>query len=95
MATDDQETLDRLLPIWQQGGMATTNPLTVYRLKHTPPMSSTDLAKLLGVSRSFLCRVEAGRRKVGRKLLPVIKRKTGIPPDVMRPDLARDMEMAG
>lgn len=69
-----------------------THPLRAYREKHSPPLSPADLARLLGVSRSYVLRLENGERKPGRALLPVIKQKTGIEPRNLRPDLVEAVQ---
>ena len=71
--------------------MQELHPLKKFRKKQSPPLSPADLARLLGVSRSYVLRLENGERKPGRELLPVIKKKTGIEPRALRPDLAEAM----
>lgn len=74
--------------------MTQGHPLKTFREKHSPVMSQTDLARLLGVSRGYVLRLENGERQPGLKLLPVIEEKTGIPPKKLRPDLAEALEGA-
>lgn len=68
-----------------------TNPLTAYRALNSIPPAK--LARDLGISRSFLHRLEHGDRKAGTDLLRRIKEKTGILPSEMRPDLAAEAAM--
>lgn len=50
------------------------------------------LAKELGTTVITVSRWETGRRKVDRALLPDVSAKTGIPPRLLRPDLAELLE---
>jgi transcriptional regulator with XRE-family HTH domain len=70
------------------------HPLTKYRAKQSPPMSQAALARLLGVSRSYIHRVELGTRQIGPELLLLVCRRTGLAPEIIRPDLARAMRRA-
>ncbi len=65
-----------------------SSPLIEYRERQDPPMRPAQLAKKLGISRSFLLRLENGDRKAGANLLQKIKDETGIAPADLRPDLA-------
>lgn len=67
------------------------HPLQAFRERHDPPLSQTDLAKLLGVTRPTVNRWEAGRRKIDDDKLPEVVKLTGIPAYILRPDLARLM----
>lgn len=71
--------------------MERVHPFTIFRDSQTPPLSKAELARLLGVSRSYVHRVEIGERQVGHELLSVVAEKTGIAPDVIRPDLAKSL----
>lgn len=54
------------------------HPLTVYRENHAPPLSVTDMAARLGVSKATVSRWEAGKRKPSSAFLPIIARLTGV-----------------
>ncbi len=69
-----------------------THPLRVFREKQSPPLSQATLAKMLGVSRPYLHRIEKGARQPGRDLLPIITEKTGIAPRELRPDWSEAVE---
>ena len=55
------------------------HPLTAYRAKHDPPLSQTELAARLGVSRATVWRWEKGERTPDRKFLPTLSNLTGAP----------------
>lgn len=74
--------------------MDAARQLKAFRESQTPPLSPAGLAKLLGVSRSYVHRLESGERKPGRELLPVIRERTGLTPREMRPDLVEMLEAA-
>jgi len=63
------------------------HPIRTYRLQHKPPLSQSELARRLGVSRGFIHRVELGERKFSADMLSVVHRRTGIAPELLRPDL--------
>lgn len=63
------------------------HPLTRFRNAHRPRLTQADLARMLGVSRSYIHRVEEGQRKVGAELLCTVVERTGLSPAVLRPDL--------
>lgn len=73
--------------------MECRHPFVDFRKKQQPPLSRAELADLLGVSRSYVHRIETGERRPGKDLLPLIKEKTGIAPAKLRPDLARAVEI--
>ncbi len=64
------------------------SPLADFRSRQNPPMTQAALARELDISRSFLLRLENGKRKAGTDLLLRIKNRCGIAPSEMRPDLA-------
>jgi len=68
------------------------HPLTAFRERQTPPLSRAKLAEILGVTRSTVCRWEAGLRKPDEDLLSTIAEKTGIDPGELRPDLVRALQ---
>lgn len=63
------------------------HPLTKFRQENH--LSQPELARLIGVGRSTIHRWESGERKIKRDLLPAISKKTGIPADQLRPDIAK------
>jgi transcriptional regulator with XRE-family HTH domain len=63
------------------------HPFTRYRKQHKPQMSKADLGRLLGISRSYVHRIERGNRKLGLRFLKVATRRTGLSPAELRPDL--------
>ena len=71
-----------------------TSPLAEYRSRQNPPMRPAQLAKKLGISRSFLLRLEKGERKPNADLLLKIKNELGIAPAQLRPELAPLIEAA-
>ena len=68
--------------------MGRVHPLETYRLQQSPPLSKADLAKELGLSRSYLHRVLLWDRFLGKNKTREIAGKTGIAPAALRPDLA-------
>lgn len=68
--------------------MDSLHPLRAYRERQDPPLTQEQLAGQLGVSKASVSRWETGERKPEQELVPVISRKTGIPPEELRPDLA-------
>lgn len=66
------------------------NPLTAWRERHDPPVTQAALARQLGISRSFLKRLENGERKASVDLVRKIRDELGIAPTAIRPDLAAD-----
>lgn len=65
--------------------MNTEHPITTYRRERS--ISQEDLRKMLGVSRWTITAIETGIRRPSPKLATEIEAKTGIPRDVLRPDL--------
>ena len=63
------------------------NPIKAFREAHTPPLSQEDLAGRIGVTRFAVLRWEAGNPP-DVKVIPRLSEVTGIPPSVLRPDLA-------
>jgi transcriptional regulator with XRE-family HTH domain len=70
------------------------NPLKAFRESQQPPLSKSELARLLGVSRPTAHRWETGKRKIGPDSLQTVFEKTGIPKRELRPDLAEKLEDA-
>jgi DNA-binding transcriptional regulator YiaG len=68
--------------------MGQIHPLRAYRERQNPPLSRSQLAKLLGVSDASVSRWEAGVRKPDEEYISLIVKKTGIPAHKLRPDLA-------
>jgi transcriptional regulator with XRE-family HTH domain len=71
-----------------------THPLTLFRQQSLPHMTQTALGRLLGLSRSHISRIESGERQLSPDLLPLVCRRTGIAPEILRPDLASAMRRA-
>jgi DNA-binding Xre family transcriptional regulator len=67
--------------------------LRTWRQSRNPPLSQSDLARKLGLSRSYVHRVETGARQIGLDLLPLICKRTGLAPEQLRPDLTRLMQL--
>lgn len=67
-----------------------TSPLAEYRARQDPPMRAAQLAKKLGISRSFLARLESGDRKPSIELVKRISDELGIAPAELRPDRAAE-----
>ncbi|HLH92097.1 MAG TPA: helix-turn-helix transcriptional regulator [Xanthobacteraceae bacterium] len=68
----------------------TLAPLTAlkdWREQQNPPLTQSQAARRIGVSRAAWSRWEAGRRKVQGDLVPKVAKKTGIPKERLRPDL--------
>lgn len=66
------------------------HPVTAYREKHSPPLSKSEVARLLNVSRNTVHRWETGGRNTSRDLLPVIESKLGIAPsEILEYELGR------
>lgn len=86
--------LDSFVADMATRGMDEIHPLTAFREKHNPRLSKADLAKLLGISRSHVHRIETGKRDAGAELLSVIKEKCGISAREIRPDLVEKVEAA-
>lgn len=68
-------------------GMEHVHPLKHYRETQSPKLSKAELARRLGVSRSYIGRIEDGDREPGPKLVPKISEETSIPKHKLRPDL--------
>jgi len=68
------------------------HPLKAFRESQSPPLTQTELADLLGVSRASVSRWESGVRKPDDGLLQTITEKTGIDPGQLRPDLVRALQ---
>lgn len=63
------------------------HPLTAFRKRHEPPLSQQQLAEFLDVSRPTVTRWETGARKIEDARLQDVSKRTGIAPEVLRPDL--------
>jgi transcriptional regulator with XRE-family HTH domain len=61
------------------------HPLVAYRKQHG--LTQKGLARQLDVARETVARWEKGIRKVDDDLLPRVSERTGIPRNVLRPDL--------
>lgn len=65
-------------------------PLTIlrnWREQHKPPLSQSEAAARVGVSRAAWSRWEAGKRRLDDDLLPKVAKKTGLAKRDLRPDL--------
>lgn len=58
--------------------MVEPHPLTAFR--ESEKISKAELARRLGVTRTAVCRWEAGERHPDKKLWPVIRKVTGLKP---------------
>jgi transcriptional regulator with XRE-family HTH domain len=67
--------------------MDNPHPLRAYRENHEPKLSQGQLATKLSVARETVARWEGGKRKIDDDKLPEVSRLTGIPREVLRPDL--------
>lgn len=65
------------------------NPIKAYRKSHNPPLRLEDLAARVGTTKANLSRIENGLQLVSEGLLPKLIAETGIPGNVLRPDLAK------
>ena len=65
------------------------HPLTAFRYRRWPPLSKSELARMLGLSRSYIHRIEAGERQFSPDIIGMVSKKTGISREQLRPDLAR------
>lgn len=63
------------------------HPLAAYRKRHG--LTQKDLAGRLDVTRETVARWETGRRIIDDVLLPIVAKRTGLAPEVLRPDLLR------
>jgi|GEM_PF-4970588 len=70
------------------------HPVRAWRLGQDPKVSLLDLATKVGVSKSFLSRVETGIEKLPVGIGEKIARETGISMRVLFPELARLFEAA-
>ena len=61
--------------------MARVHPLEHFRGEQEPPLSRAALAKLVGVSRSYMTRLENGERNPSLTLAAKLSETTGIPID--------------
>lgn len=71
--------------------MPKNHPIARWRLRQEPPVTQDELGRMLGVGRSYICRLENGERRVALTMLDRVNRVTGLSPAVLRPDLARAM----
>jgi len=65
------------------------HPLTAFRYRRWPPLSKSELARMLGLSRSYIHRIEAGERQFSPDIIGMVCKKTGLTREQLRPDLAR------
>lgn len=65
------------------------HPLRAYRESFRPKMSQAHLGKLVGATKTAVCRWESGERQIDPELLPKLVKATGIPARMLRPDLAQ------
>lgn len=63
------------------------HPIRAFRLRQDPPLSQAAAGRMIGISATYLHRIESGEREVSSELLPVIRERMGIPADALRPDL--------
>ena len=70
------------------------HPLTAFRYKRWPPLSKSELARMLGLSRSYIHRIENGERQFSPDIVGMVSKKTGISREQLRPDLALMRERA-
>jgi transcriptional regulator with XRE-family HTH domain len=67
--------------------IAPLHPLTRFRRGHQPQLSQAELGRMLGVSRSYINRIESGTRQISIEMLARASLRTGLPPALLRPDL--------
>jgi len=70
------------------------HPLRLFRERHVPPLSQTDLAQMFGVSRPTINRWESRARRPDAERCSIIIETTGIPLAELRPDLAKLVKIA-
>lgn len=66
---------------------AVSQLLKNYRDTHEPPLTRTQAAEKVEVSRATWFRWESGSRKIDEAKLPKVSKVTGIPAKELRPDL--------
>jgi len=66
-----------------------------YRLSQQPRVSLETLARKLGKSKASLSRMERGLQPIPVDLLSDLSAETGIPADVLCPDLAKVFKREG
>jgi transcriptional regulator with XRE-family HTH domain len=59
-----------------------------YRLSHKPPIKQAALAKKVKMTAANLSRIENGLQDISEAALPRFVATTGIPAQILRPDLA-------
>jgi transcriptional regulator with XRE-family HTH domain len=62
-----------------------SHPITTFRQKEN--LTLARFGELAGLSKGFVCDVEAGRKKLGPDKAREVEAATGIPKHVLRPDL--------
>lgn len=65
------------------------HPIRIYRQAQTPVVTLDALAKLVGISKANLSRIETGDQELTTALAKKISDATGIPMRVLCPDLAK------
>jgi DNA-binding transcriptional regulator YdaS (Cro superfamily) len=53
--------------------------------------SQFEAGRLLGVSAAQVCRYESGKKRIPPEKVPAVSAVTGIPPELLRPDVYRAM----
>ena len=53
-----------------------------------------EAGRLLGVSAAQVCRYESGKKRIPPEKVPAVSAITGIPPELLRPDVYRAMSRA-
>jgi transcriptional regulator with XRE-family HTH domain len=64
------------------------HPFANYRNRQKPPITQTELANRLGVTRAMVSLIESGKRRMSVDLMISAAIRTGIPLAQLRPDLA-------
>jgi transcriptional regulator with XRE-family HTH domain len=64
------------------------HPFALYRKRQEPPMTQAELGRKLGVTRAMISLIESSKRRMSVDLMISASVRTGIPPALLRPDLA-------
>jgi transcriptional regulator with XRE-family HTH domain len=81
--------VDSRVPKWYEIGMESDHPLKKFRETQEPKLSQKELADLLGVQRETVTRWESGTRQIDIEKLGAVVERTGIAPEILRPDWAK------